>query len=64
MPKDIVIIPASGQIEFSGSSTPATNHTILTTNSSSVELSAFGNGFLFEWMPLIGLNNTSIKNKK
>ncbi len=29
---------------------------------SSVDLSAFGNGFLFEWMPLIGLNNTSIQN--
>ena len=43
MAKNIVIIPASGQIEFSGSSTPATNHTILTTDSSSIELSGSGN---------------------
>ena len=37
MPKDIVIIPASGQIEFSGSST---HHNVLTVDSSSVRLEA------------------------
>tara|TARA_Y100001972_G_scaffold126867_1_gene181908 strand:- start:1314 stop:4319 length:3006 start_codon:yes stop_codon:yes gene_type:complete len=35
MPKDIVIIPASGQIEFSGSST---HHNVLTVDSSSISI--------------------------
>ena len=35
MAKDIVIIPASGQIEFSGSST---HHNVLTVDSKSISI--------------------------